>query len=210
MLNIITQIKWIEQRQLYKHNCNYWLIIYFCHKNSASNLLANVPIVSGRTCGVCIGVGGDDAGVLNRGTVIIFSKKPSSCFSDNALWSVSNGRIGGTPPKPSKTWRFIESKSNVWMSITSVESDIIRNIFRKHNLLDNRLHIVKVFRSFRFFKLIKLHIFELYRSHLEKKSHKLTLVCLLCYFGLQFKFYFARQCIAMIVLDLVISRKFYF
>ncbi|KAJ6636185.1 hypothetical protein Bhyg_14773 [Pseudolycoriella hygida] len=58
---------------------------FFRHKNSSSNLLANVPILSGNACGVWIGVGGEDAGVLNNGTVIIFSRKPSNCFNDNAL-----------------------------------------------------------------------------------------------------------------------------
>lgn len=47
--------------------------------------------------------GGDEAGVLNNGAVVIFSKNPSNCFSDNALCKVSNGRIGGTPPNPSRT-----------------------------------------------------------------------------------------------------------
>lgn len=47
--------------------------------------------------------GGDDAGVLNIVVVVIFSKNPSNCFSDNALCKVSSGRIGGTPPNPSRT-----------------------------------------------------------------------------------------------------------
>jgi hypothetical protein len=45
--------------------------------------------------------GGVDDGVLNNGAAVICSRKVSICFSDRALWSVSRGRIGGTPPKPS-------------------------------------------------------------------------------------------------------------
>lgn len=79
---------------------------------SASNLVNNGFVRSlSEFCGVCTGVGngvdgnlgGDDAGVLNSVTVVIFSKNRSNCFSDNALCSVSNGRIGGTPPNPSRT-----------------------------------------------------------------------------------------------------------
>lgn len=62
-------------------------------------------------CGVCAGVGngvdgnfgGDEAGVLNIVVVVMLSKKVSNCFSDRALCNVSKGRIGGTPPIPSKT-----------------------------------------------------------------------------------------------------------
>uniref|UniRef100_A0A2M4DCK4 Uncharacterized protein n=1 Tax=Anopheles darlingi TaxID=43151 RepID=A0A2M4DCK4_ANODA len=49
--------------------------------------------------GGCFG-GGDEAGVLNSGPTVIRSRKLSSCRSDSALWSVSSGRIGGTPPNP--------------------------------------------------------------------------------------------------------------
>lgn len=52
-------------------------------------------------------LGGDDAGVLNIVVVVIFSKNVSNCRSDNALCKVSNGRIGGTPPNPSRTKIFI-------------------------------------------------------------------------------------------------------
>lgn len=80
--------------------------------SSWTNLLDNGPDLSGNElCGVCTGVGngvegnlgGDDAGVLNIVVVVIFSKNASNWRKDNALCSVSNGRIGGTPPKPSKT-----------------------------------------------------------------------------------------------------------
>lgn len=62
-------------------------------------------------CGVPVGVGfgvegffgGEEAGVLKSGAVVIFSRNKSSCLSDKALCNVSNGRIGGTPPNPSKT-----------------------------------------------------------------------------------------------------------
>lgn len=47
--------------------------------------------------------GGVHVGVLNSGAEVIFSKKLSSCLSDKALCNVSKGRIGGTPPKPSRT-----------------------------------------------------------------------------------------------------------
>lgn len=61
-------------------------------------------------CGVCVGVGngvegflgGDEAGVLYICVVVIRSRKVSNCRSDKALCSVSSGRIGGTPPKPSR------------------------------------------------------------------------------------------------------------
>lgn len=46
-------------------------------------------------------LGGDEAGVLKRGPVVIFSRKLSSWRSDRALCRVSSGRIGGTPPNPS-------------------------------------------------------------------------------------------------------------
>lgn len=80
-----------------------------CSSSSSSNLLVSGPGLSGNEfCGVCIGVGhgvdgyfgGDDAGVLSIVAVVICSRNVSSCFSDNALCSVSNGRIGGTPPNP--------------------------------------------------------------------------------------------------------------
>lgn len=80
--------------------------------SSSSNLLVNGPGLSGiELCGVSTGVGhgvdghfgGDDAGVLDTVAVVIFSRNASSCFNDNALCNVSNGRIGGTPPNPSKT-----------------------------------------------------------------------------------------------------------
>lgn len=45
--------------------------------------------------------GGEEAGVRNRGALVIISKKESNWRNDNALWRVSNGLIGGTPPKPS-------------------------------------------------------------------------------------------------------------
>jgi len=41
-------------------------------------------------------------GVLNNGATVMFSKNISSFFKDNALCNVSNGRMGGTSPKPSK------------------------------------------------------------------------------------------------------------
>lgn len=46
-------------------------------------------------------LGGEDAGVRNRGTLVIISRKASNWRRDNALWRVSSGLIGGTPPKPS-------------------------------------------------------------------------------------------------------------
>lgn len=46
-------------------------------------------------------LGGELAGVLKSGATVIFSRNVSSWRSDRALWSVSSGRIGGTPPKPS-------------------------------------------------------------------------------------------------------------
>lgn len=52
-------------------------------------------------------LGGDEAGVRNRGALVIICRKQSSCRNDRALCSVSNGLIGGTPPKPSiaiKNW----------------------------------------------------------------------------------------------------------
>lgn len=45
--------------------------------------------------------GGDDAGVRNSGALVIMSRKESSCLSDKALWRVSSGLMGGTPPNPS-------------------------------------------------------------------------------------------------------------
>lgn len=80
--------------------------------SSASSFASNEFAFSlSEFCGVCTDVGngvdgnfgGDDAGVLNVLTVVICSKNVSSCFSDSALCSVSNGRMGGTPPKPSRT-----------------------------------------------------------------------------------------------------------
>ncbi|KAI9582112.1 hypothetical protein GQX74_011607 [Glossina fuscipes] len=52
--------------------------------------------------------GGVHVGVLNSGAVVIFSRKLSSCLSERALCSVSKGRMGGTPPKPSKTIQAIK------------------------------------------------------------------------------------------------------
>lgn len=46
-------------------------------------------------------LGGEEAGVRNRGTPVIISRKASSCRRDRALCRVSRGLIGGTPPKPS-------------------------------------------------------------------------------------------------------------
>lgn len=60
--------------------------------------------VSDKFIGVVEGVGyfgGVDDGVLNNGIEVIWSKNMSSCRNDNALCNVSNGLIGGTPPKPS-------------------------------------------------------------------------------------------------------------
>ena len=45
--------------------------------------------------------GGEDAGVRNKRALVIISKNVSNCRSDKALWSVSKGLIGGTPPNPS-------------------------------------------------------------------------------------------------------------
>ena len=77
------------------------------------NLHVNGPALFSvnELCGVCVGVnngvdgnfGGDEAGVLNIVVVVIFSKNPSNCLRLNALWRVSSGLIGGTPPKPSQT-----------------------------------------------------------------------------------------------------------
>lgn len=62
-------------------------------------------MVAGLGTGVGSGVdgyfGGEEAGVLNSGPVVIFSRKLSSWRSDRALCRVSSGRIGGTPPNPS-------------------------------------------------------------------------------------------------------------
>lgn len=55
--------------------------------------------------------GGEDAGVLNNGAVVIFSKNPSNWRNDRALCNVSNGRIGGTPPNPSKTFEIYKYPS---------------------------------------------------------------------------------------------------
>lgn len=83
-----------------------------CSSSSACNLLDNAPDLSGNElCGVCIGVGngvdgyfgGDEAGVLNIVAVVIVSRNVSNCFKESALCKVSRGRIGGTPPNPSKT-----------------------------------------------------------------------------------------------------------
>lgn len=45
--------------------------------------------------------GGEEAGVRNKGALVIISRKESNWRNDNALWRVSKGLIGGTPPKPS-------------------------------------------------------------------------------------------------------------
>lgn len=47
-------------------------------------------------------LGGEEAGVLYICVVVMRSKNVSSWRKDNALCSVSNGRIGGTPPMPSR------------------------------------------------------------------------------------------------------------
>lgn len=47
-------------------------------------------------------LGGDEAGVLNKGVNVTWSRNISNCFRDNALCKVSKGRMGGTPPNPSK------------------------------------------------------------------------------------------------------------
>ena len=61
-------------------------------------------------CGVCVGVGsgvdgylgGDEAGVLYICVVVIRSRNVSNWRKDKALCKVSSGRIGGTPPMPSR------------------------------------------------------------------------------------------------------------
>lgn len=45
--------------------------------------------------------GGEDAGVRNRGAETIVSRKASNWHKESALWRVSRGLIGGTPPIPS-------------------------------------------------------------------------------------------------------------
>lgn len=84
----------------------------FLSTSSTRNLLDIGPALSGNELwGVCTGVGngvdgyfgGDEAGVLYDVDVVMCSRNVSSCFSDSALCNVSSGRIGGTPPKPSKT-----------------------------------------------------------------------------------------------------------
>lgn len=85
------------------------------------NLHVNGPALFSvkELCGVCVGVnsgvdgnfGGDEAGVLNIVVVVIFSKNPSNCLRLSALWRVSSGLIGGTPPKPSQTRMFLISIS---------------------------------------------------------------------------------------------------
>lgn len=77
--------------------------------SSFLNLLESCPCLSGIE--VCVingvdGFGGDEPGVLNIVVVVIFSKKASNCFSDNALCNVSRGRIGGTAPNPSRTENY--------------------------------------------------------------------------------------------------------
>lgn len=72
-------------------------------------------------CGVCVGVGkgvegflgGDEAGVLYICVVVIRSRKVSSWRSDNALCNVSSGRIGGTPPKPSRATGVVQAKNEL-------------------------------------------------------------------------------------------------
>lgn len=89
-------------------------------------------------CGVWVGVsngvlgylGGDDAGVLNIVVVVIFSKNPSNCFSDNALCNVSSGRIGGTPPNPSSTKSFT-GMSNYSMNLFELLNSIAFNVSQK-------------------------------------------------------------------------------
>lgn len=66
---------------------------------------APTTVRSSAAAGLGVGVGngvlgGDEAGVLNSGPVVIFSRKWSSWRRDNALCNVSSGRIGGTPPNP--------------------------------------------------------------------------------------------------------------
>lgn len=65
-----------------------------------SSSIVVVPIIDNGVDGF---LGGVHVGVLNSGADVIFSKKLSNCLSDNALCNVSNGRMGGTPPKPSRT-----------------------------------------------------------------------------------------------------------
>lgn len=95
------------------------VVIYsgsFCSPTSFSsfdNLHVSGPGLSVMEfCGVWVGVslGGDDAGVLNMVVVVIFSRNPSNCFSDNALCNVSSGLMGGTPPNPSSTKSFYRNQ----------------------------------------------------------------------------------------------------
>lgn len=52
--------------------------------------------------------GGVEDGVRNKGADVILLRKASIWRKESALWRVSNGRIGGTPPKPS-----IATKENI-------------------------------------------------------------------------------------------------
>lgn len=67
--------------------------------------------------------GGVSVGVL-KDAVIICSKNVSNCFKERALCRVSSGRMGGTPPNPSKYkyWKNIQieinSELNVWENVT--------------------------------------------------------------------------------------------
>lgn len=67
--------------------------------------------------------GGVHVGVLNSGAVVIFSRKLSSCLSERALCSVSKGRIGGTPPKPSKTIQTIKKVFKYQINIKNKKYD---------------------------------------------------------------------------------------
>lgn len=46
-------------------------------------------------------LGGVEDGVRNKGAHVILWRNASIWRRERALWRVSSGRIGGTPPKPS-------------------------------------------------------------------------------------------------------------
>lgn len=127
-----------------------------CSSSSSSNLLVSGPGLSGsELCGVCTGVGhgvdgylgGDDAGVLNIVAVVMSSRKTSSCFNDNALCSVSSGRIGGTPPKPSKTVCVHKRETNPFETMAKSEFAIARIAERYKN--NNNVNMANWFSSSR-------------------------------------------------------------
>lgn len=94
--------------------------------------------------------GGEEAGVRKKERLVIISRNESNCLRDKALCSVSNGRIGGTPPNPSiavtreQYCIFIHLLVNDFSRVWSESNDIVWNLFTSNGWRVLRHHILEI------------------------------------------------------------------